>query len=94
MSAGVFVNHEVTVLNSVWNTDIGVKTIQEQLEYKILVLLRSSCGPLRLTKKREEKVSENIFYMRVRLSQIITLLKKMKKILIRETGEGFPLYEV
>lgn len=68
MWAGVFVNHEVTVLNSVGNTDIRVKTIQEQLEYKFLVLLWSSCGPLHLTRKRGKKVSENIFYMSVCMS--------------------------
>lgn len=87
-------NHEVTVLNSVGNTDIRVKTIQEQLEYKFLVLLWSSCGPLHLTRKRGKKVSENIFIcVFVYLFQIITLLKKTPKILIRGTGEGFPLYE-
>lgn len=49
----------VAVLNSEGNVAIGVKIIQEQLEYKILILLWS-CGLLHLTRKREEKVSENI----------------------------------
>lgn len=70
---------EVAVLNSEGNVAIGVKIIQEQLEYKILILLWS-CGLLHLTRKREEKVSENILCVCVFrwLFQIITVLKKLK----------------
>lgn len=49
------------VLNSEGNMAIGVKTILEKQEYKILILLWTSCDPLHLMIKREEKVSGNIF---------------------------------
>jgi len=66
--AGTFVKQVVAVLNREGNAAAGVKTVQEQLGYKILILQWSSCGPLHLTRKKEEKVSENIFYGHLGLS--------------------------
>lgn len=94
MLVGVFVKQVVAVLNSEGNVAIEVKTIQEQLEYKILILLWSR-GLLHLTRKREEKVSENIFCVCVSLSvsDYYCVEKTKNTPLIRPKSKAFPFLE-